>query len=103
MKEGDLISYKYEVVMETTIGDKKGELDFEVQKENVYGDLEILGQQSVIKGKVNEKGRLNISGSITTPVRTIVFEATGSFDKDKIRLKLKTEREVLDVYGKACV
>lgn len=94
--------FNYDIVMETSLGQRCGKMMLIINGTKIDGFLNILGNKSPVHGELDDYGGCVLLGSIKTLVRTIEYVATGSADEKKINLTLCGQRDVFHVNGIAC-
>lgn len=91
----------YQIVMQTPLGQKQGQLQLEVQENKVFGYLDILGYTQPIHGRIEADGSCQLEGHIVTLMRTFPFIADGWVTDDSISLTLRGDRNVFRIKGTA--
>lgn len=94
--------YSYNIVLLTPLGDKSGIMQLCIEEENITGSLSVLKTENYFSGKMLANGQCELVGEIKTPVRTIIYFATGSLYQDTIYLSLTSEFDKLILRGTAC-
>ncbi|MGN0174535.1 MAG: hypothetical protein ACI39F_08850 [Acutalibacteraceae bacterium] len=94
-----MADYKYNVVMKTLLGQKKGTIELFSVNGKLTGFLDILGKRNAFEGTISKDGKCKLSGNIITLVQSIPYIATGYADKNKIELTLKCKKYVFNILG----
>ncbi|MGN1482047.1 hypothetical protein [Porcipelethomonas sp.] len=94
---------KYEIVLSSPIGDKKGMLTTEISGDKINGIINIMKYDNFFSGNVDEEGNCHISGALKTIIRNTEYKATGFLDSDKITLVLETDKRKLILTGTALI
>ena len=81
---------EYDIVMKTSVGDRKGIMIFNILKE-----------ENPFKGTIDERGNFCIRGELKTLVRRILYDATGRMSERTLYLKLLGGREIFEICGTA--
>lgn len=91
--------YTYEILVKTSLGDKRGTLRILPVGRLLSGSLELFGTVRPIEGILTEEGACRLTGSFCTLMQEISFEAAGRMDSRSLRLKLRWAKGVYDVIG----
>lgn len=91
----------YEVVMQTQLGGRKGQLYLERRQREILGFLYILGNENPIKGTSTQSKQLVLDGEIVTLLSTIPFHAQGYADDETLRLTLYCPNHIFQMTGTA--
>jgi hypothetical protein len=95
-----MINGTYQIVMETLMGKRYGELTLHENERFLSGDINILGHDNEIKAGVIIDGICRFAGELVTPIRNIIFLAEGSVNETEVNLKIFTEKNVMSISGK---
>lgn len=89
----------YSVSVMTPLGRKNGKLEITINKENIEGFLELLGQRNKLVGTVELDGSCKLSGSIITANRVFEYTADGYIDKQRVSLLLTGSKYSYNLSG----
>lgn len=92
----------YDIVMQTSIGERYGTMIVEWEGEQISGLMEILGHTEVFHGKVDENGNCHIEGKLVSLKRTIPYIAVGKISSSMLQLSLRGERNIFEMAGMPC-
>lgn len=92
---------KYEIVMQTAIGDRAGCLEAAWSNGIIKGIIQILDHTEPFSGQISEDGKCQVTGRIISLARIIPFAATGRITMDDVYLSLRGERNIFEIYGTA--
>lgn len=90
----------YDILMNTPLGQKKGELKAKIENGRLTGFLSLFGNTELIEGTVDEKGNCSLKGRFITLMKSVDFTADGTIDRDIMRLALKGERGHYEITGR---
>ena len=79
----------YDILMNTPIGKRKGELKAKIENGKLTGFLSLFGNTEPIEGTVDENGKCSLKGKFITLMKSVDFTADGTIDPDIVRLALK--------------
>jgi len=79
----------YDILMNTPLGKKKGELKAKIENGKLTGFLSLFGNTEPIEGTVDESGKCSLKGKFITLMKSVDFTADGTIDPDIVRLALK--------------
>ncbi|MGN0406138.1 MAG: hypothetical protein ACI4F1_13000 [Bariatricus sp.] len=82
--------YIYDIVLETPIGDRKGNLVLKGEEEEVEGFCTLLGFTQPCSGEIGRDGRCRLRGQLKTFMTRYDYIGTGYADQDKIDLILRS-------------
>ena len=74
----------YDILMNTPIGKRKGELKAKIENGKLTGFLSLFGNTEPIEGTVDF-----LKGKFITLMKSVDFTADGTIDPDIVRLALK--------------
>ena len=96
-----MIEQKYDILLYTPLGKRRGQLFAKRDGTTLTGTLEILNHALPFSGDVDECGNCKISGKFITLLRTVTYIATGQISDTEIHLVLVAERGRFEMYGAA--
>jgi hypothetical protein len=94
-------SFQYEIVLSTSIGDKKGIITINTVQDKLEGNLIIMKHKNYFCGTIKPNGSCEISGSIRTLIGTVDYHGEGYIDQQTVTLILNTGKRKFVVSGKA--
>ena len=89
----------YDILMNTPLGEKKGELKAKIENGKLKGFLSLFGHTEPIEGTVDEKGNCSLKGKFITLMQTVDFTADGTIDWDTLRLAVKGDCGYYEIMG----
>ena len=89
----------YDVILETPVGKRYGEMAVSIQDKNVTGILHILKGAEPFEGEIEHSGHCRISGNLSTLMRRIPYLATGIIG-ESIELELISGKGHFQLVGK---
>lgn len=89
----------YDIILQTPVGRKTGELKAKIENGRLKGFLSVVGHTEAIEGTVDENGRCSLVGKMVSLARDICFTADGTIDHDAIRLALRGEEGYYEIMG----
>ena len=89
----------YDVLLQTPLGKKKGELNAKIENGALNGFLSLLGHTEPVEGSVDENGNCTMNGKIVSLMRSIHFVANGTIDYNAIRLTVKGDAGHYEMIG----
>lgn len=92
-------NYQYNVTLQTPMGERYGEMTVTIERDRIKGTLTILKKTTPFHGVMLGDENCRISGELITLMRTIAYEAMGKINEKSLHLILKSEREVLELFG----
>ncbi|MGN1129956.1 MAG: hypothetical protein ACI4Q8_01295 [Ruminococcus sp.] len=95
--------WKYDIVMQTQLGERFGTIWAEAKDNRLMGMLSIFGHCEPFCGVIDKDGNCEIKGKIITLMRTIEYAAYGIMNFQTVNLIVHGERNVLKLNGVACV
>lgn len=90
----------YDILMNTPLGQKKGELKAKIENGKLIGFLSLFGNTEPIEGSVDEDGRCSLKGRFITLMKSVDFTADGTIDIDTMRLAVKGDRGCYEITGR---
>ena len=78
----------YNIVMQTSIGERYGTIAVEWEGEQISGLMEILGHSETFHGQIDETGNCRIEGRMISLTRTIPYIAVGKIIPSMLQLSL---------------
>ncbi|MGN1191391.1 MAG: hypothetical protein ACI4S0_01860 [Dorea sp.] len=94
-----MLKRKYNILMETPIGDRPGTMEVQIEYGQVNGCLNVLEHSETFEGEIDEQGNCCISGKIITLLNTIPYTATGRIETDTLELALKGKKNIFNITG----
>lgn len=95
----------FAVTLNVPLGIRKGIMTFHIEGSRISGELNILGHRESFTGCVIEDDesdsglRISIRGTLSTPIRHIEYEGTGSIESDRVHLLLQTKSKSYWLHG----
>lgn len=89
----------YDIVLNTPLGKKKGELKTKIENGRLSGYLSLLGHTEPIEGTVDNDGKCSLKGRFITLIKSVNFTADGRFYYDALQLSLKGDRGEYEISG----
>ena len=89
----------YDIVMNTPIGSRMGQITVLRSAGSDRGHLDILKHSEPFEGVIDEQGNCVLTGHLVTLMRTISYEAAGTITDDALTLSLKDGYNVLKITG----
>lgn len=93
--------YRYEVVMETPLGPKRGSLCLQVAGTQIRGVMTMLGRRESVCGECIGEKNCRLHGRMITRMRAVDYTAEGTFDSSHIALTVQEARNTFIVRGTA--
>ncbi len=93
------MDYKYEIVVETELGERRGSLALREAAEGCRGTLHLLRSDSEVSGQIFSGGQVRLAGKLHTLLQNIPFTAYGWLDPQSIALTLCYGHRRLPVRG----
>ena len=72
----------YDVILETSIGERHGKMDVSIRDKSIKGILRILKGEEPFEGIVDASGQCRISGNLSTLMRRMPSRRKRHFRKD---------------------
>ena len=92
----------YDIVMQTSIGERYGTMIVEWEGEQISGFMEILGHTEAFHGEIDEDGNCRIEGRMISLTRMIPYIAVGKIIPSMLLLSLRGGRNIFEVEGVPC-
>lgn len=92
-------NYTYKVIMQTPIGEKHGTMRLTVNGQQIEGCLDILDKQNPFQGHVDDNKHCRFTGTVTTLMQEMKYNATGFLDEGKVDLVLQTKKLAFHLTG----
>lgn len=89
----------YDVLMNTPLGKRKGELKAKIENGKLTGFLSLFGHTEPIEGTVDENGNCSLKGKFITLMQSVDFTADGIIDRDTLCLALKGSGGCYEIMG----
>ncbi len=89
----------YDILMNTPLGKKKGELKAKIENGKLTGFLSLFGNTEPIEGTVDEKGNCSLKGRFMTLMKSVDFTADGTIDLEALRLAVKGDCGYYEIMG----
>lgn len=89
----------YDVLMNTPLGKRKGELKAKIENGKLTGFLSLFGHTEPIEGTVDENGNCSLKGKFITLMQSVEFTADGTIDWDTLRLAIKGDCGYYEIIG----
>ena len=93
--------FVYDIILETQIGAKRGNLSLDIDRGTVEGQLTVLEKEEPCRGRVDEQGNCRLQGRLVTLTQVIDYSATGSIGEQGVHLTLLGGGRKYFLYG-AC-
>ena len=81
--------YSYAIIMETSLGDRRGQLSLDCEQGNCQGVMTLLGTRSSLTGTPEPGGQCELRGLLCTLLQTIPYTAAGVLLPERLSLTLK--------------
>ena len=81
------------------MGNKFGNISFNIIGGTISGKLKILNHTENINGTIDRSGYCRIKGNIVTLTRNIDFVAAGKIESETLTLSVKDERNIYEITG----
>lgn len=91
--------YCYTVTMVTPAGLRHGNLELNINQQDISGCLDILNHKNPLSGKILEHGQCELKGILISLMRRSNYTAVGKFDSHSIQLTLKGQKNSYPLYG----
>lgn len=97
----------FAVALDVPLGIRRGTMIFNIDGDLISGELNILGHCETFTGCVIEDDEsdsgliINIHGTLSTPIRSILYEGNGSMEGDRLHLLLQTKNKSYWLHGEA--
>ena len=79
---------RYDVLLHTPIGKRKGEMNIKIENGTLIGFLSLFGNTEPIEGMVDERGQCSLCGKFTTLMKSVMFQANGRIQSDRLQLAM---------------
>lgn len=89
----------YDIILNTPIGKKSGELKAKIENGKLHGTLALLCRTEEISGTVDENGKCFLKGKFVTLLKTVNFTADGTINLEGIHLKVTGDGKMYDMIG----
>ena len=89
----------YDILLNTPLGKKEGELRTTVQDGKLTGFLSLFGNTEPIHGTVDENGLCFLRGRFITLLSTVNFTADGWLGAQVLQLHLRGEKNLYEMSG----
>ncbi|MGN1192489.1 MAG: hypothetical protein ACI4S0_07425 [Dorea sp.] len=93
--------YRYDIMLETQLGDKSGELMFQIDGNSIEGVCTVLGFSVPCRGMIDQKGNCTLTGQIKTFMTTYDYIGAGYVDHDRVDLVLNSGKKRFYLTGTA--
>jgi hypothetical protein len=90
---------RYDVIMQTILGERKGSIQMCMEGKRVTGILDILGHAEPFEGEIDPEGNCELRGRMITLVRNISYTATGKIREEELDLSVEEERNIFIMHG----
>lgn len=98
-----MLTRKYQVCMHTTIGQRYGTMDVQIEGHAIRGLLNLLQHSEAFFGKIDEVGNCIFSGRMITPMQIIPYTAKGKLTENSLALSLTSGKNAFEMTGSACL
>ena len=89
----------YDIILNTPLGKKTGELKAKIENGKLHGTLSLLGRTEEIHGTVDDNGKCSLKGKFVTLLKTVDFTADGTINWDGIHLNVSGGGTMYDMIG----
>lgn len=89
----------YDILLNTPLGKKSGELSVNMENGKLLGFLSLLGHTEPIEGTIDKNGNCLFQGKVVTLLNTICFMADGIIKDDVLSLKIKSDSSIYEMKG----
>lgn len=94
---------KYNIVLNTTIGNKKGTMFAEITNDALECVIEVMKNRNHFSGTINSYGKFIIHGRLKTLTNNIECEGKGYLDDSSITFTINAQGKNLIVTGTSVV
>lgn len=91
---------KYDLILKTPMGAKKGELIFEIDGDQLNGKIIVKGEENPFSNGTIRDNNFSFSGVLKSSVGKMEYEATGQVDGDTLRGEAKAKKGTIQLTGK---
>ncbi len=90
---------KYILKLSTPMGEIKGNLALYMQRYELCGTLEFMGNKSYIKGGKVQDNKCIFSGNLNTPMGNITYNVLGILNNTKLDIYVETNKGKFKIDG----
>jgi len=94
-----MIDGRFDIVMDSPMGPKKGQVIFQVDNNSLSGYLDILGFCNIIENGSVTGDRFTFSGDMKTAVDVVGYVIQGSVEGDILTAVSKTKKGNMTILG----
>ena len=87
-----MIEGKYQLKLNTPMGDITGMLELKMQNKELYGVLEVMGGKNQFRGGKVEDNKFIFKGEFNTPLGLINYNLLGIVDGNKLDIYAETNK-----------
>lgn len=95
-----MIDGKYDIIMKTPMGAKKGTAILHVNGNSVSGCLDVLGNSNTFENGTVNRDSCTFSGELKTAMGKIAYVVEGNVDGDTLTGTSKTKKGDFKITGK---
>ncbi len=94
-----MIKKTFYVVMQTSIGERRGILTAQWEDTDIHGNLEILDHTNTFCGQIEDDGTCCIKGELWSLIRAIPYIARGTISEKGVNLTLDAGKNIFEMVG----
>ena len=94
---------EYNIVIHTTLGNKKGTLSAEIEGDTLECTVKVMKNENLFSGTINYYGKFKIKGHIKTLTNIVECDGEGYLDDSTITFTLNAEGRNLIVTGTSVI
>ena len=94
-----MIDGKYNIIMKTPMGLKKGNVTLNAEGNSISGSLEILGKINTFENGTTDGKQCTFSGNLQTAMGKIAYVVEGTVEGDTLTAISKTKKGDMQITG----
>jgi hypothetical protein len=94
-----MIEGKYNIIVKTPLGPKKGSIVLSVKENSLSGTIELFGKQNTFDNGTINGNQCSFSGNLQSPVGKVAYETNGTIDGDSLTANAKTKQGDMPITG----
>lgn len=94
-----MLEGRYQLKINTPMGDLTGQLELRMQNKELFGTLEIMGGKNQFRGGKVEGNKCVFSGEFNTPMGMINYNILGIVEGDKLDIYAETNKGRFKLQG----
>jgi hypothetical protein len=98
-----MLDGKYEIIMKTPMGTKKGTVILRVDGDTIRGRLDIMGNSIMLENGTVNGNSFTFRGELKIPMGKVAFLVEGSIDGDRLTAITKTKKGNMSITGKRII